>query len=176
MAEDGIGERGCSRERLELVPEVGAEELVDRCQYLRPRAVVERQRQGLRRLRAPRPEHADIGMSKAVDRLELVADKEQLGIGRAQEVDEVALKPVRVLELVDHDRAEAQALPLANLGVVAEEVARLEQKVLGVERRLTRLRRRVRVCEALEELLQERPVARGSSVESRLLDALARFL
>src|SRR3954447_207984 len=176
MAENGIRELRCRRERLVLVPEVGAEELVDRCKHLRPRAVVERQRQELLRLLAPRPEDADVRMSKAVDRLELVPDEEHLGIRRAEEVDEVALKPVRVLELVDHDRAEAQALPLPNLRVVAKEVARLQLEILEVERRLAHLRGRVRGREALEQLLQKCPVTRGRSVEGGLLDALARFL
>src|SRR5207237_8743674 len=75
MTEDRIGELSRSRERLVLVPEVRAEELVDRCENLRPGAVVERQRQELLRLLAPRPENTDVGMSKAVDRLELVADE-----------------------------------------------------------------------------------------------------
>src|SRR4051794_12438488 len=115
-------------------------------------------------------------MAKAVDGLELVAHEEHLGLRRTQEVDEVALKPVRVLELVDHDRAEAQPLALADLRVVAKEVPRLQLKVLEVERRLRRLPGRVRRCEPLEQLLQERSVARGRSVEGRLLDALTRFL
>ena len=79
VAEDRIGELGRGGERLELVAEVRAEELVDGGEHLRARAVVERQREQLRRLRAPLAEDADVGVAEAVDRLELVADEEHLG-------------------------------------------------------------------------------------------------
>ena len=54
-------------------------------------------------------------MPEAVDRLELVADREDLGELRVRdEVDQLALQPVRVLELVDHDHAEPQLRRLAD--------------------------------------------------------------
>src|SRR5206468_3660552 len=87
-----------------------AEQFVDRSEYLRPRAVVARQRQQLLRLRAPLAEDGDVSVAEAVDRLELVTDEEELRRGTAQQVDELALQAVRVLELVDHDRPEAQLL------------------------------------------------------------------
>ena len=74
-------------------------------EHLGPRAVVERRAAAA----APPPralaEHLDVGVAEAVDRLELVADEEHvLRAGpAAQQVDDVALQPVRVLELVDHD-------------------------------------------------------------------------
>ena len=108
MAEHGIRELARGGERLELVAEVRTEELVDRRQHLGARAVVPRERQQLLRLCAPLAEDADVCMPEAVDRLELVADEEELGVRGAQQVDELALEAVRVLELVDHDRAEAQ--------------------------------------------------------------------
>ena len=94
--------------------------MVDRRQHLGPRAVVLGQRQALRRLLTPLAEDADVGVPEAVDRLELVADVEDVLRGAAgQEVDQLALERVRVLELVDHDRAEAQLLGLADPLVVA---------------------------------------------------------
>ena len=93
-----------------------------------------------------------------------------------EQVDDLALEPVRVLELVDHDRAEAPALPLAHRGVVAEQVARGELEVLEVERRLAVLRRAVGGAEPVEELLEQVAVARGELVERRLLDAAAGLL
>src|SRR5205814_9874579 len=114
----------------------------------------------LRRLCAPLSEDADVGVAESVDRLELVADEEHLrtsGVRDAavfplgdggfaavasnpppQEVDEVALQAVRVLELGDHDRPEAQPLPLADLRVVSQQVARVELEILEVECRLAR--------------------------------------
>ena len=114
-AEDRIAIAARRRELLEALAELVLEQLVDGSEHLRPRAVVERQRQHLRRRLAAVAEHRDVGMAEAVDRLELVADEEQL-LGRAgtQQVDEIGLEAVRVLELVDHDRAEAELLDLAD--------------------------------------------------------------
>src|SRR4029079_13754413 len=125
--------------------------------------------------RPPLAEDADIRMAEAVDRLELVADEEDLCIRGAEEVDEIALEPVRVLELVDHDRPEPEAFALADLGVVAEQVAGVELEILEVERGLADLERGVRSLEALEQLLQHRAVARGRCIERRLLDAMPRL-
>src|SRR5439155_5610206 len=126
----------------------------------------------------PLPEDADVGMAEAVDGLELVADEEQLGRSRsgAEEIDELALEPVRVLELVDHDRAEAQPLAVADLGVVAKKVARRKLEVLEVERRLVLLRLSVGLGEAVEKLLQKVPVPGRQPVQRRLLDSLPRLL
>ena len=112
-------------EWLEALSELTREELVDGGEHLWPRAVVVGQRQHLRGGLAPVPEHGHVGMTEAVDRLEFVADEEQLlrGAGTEQ-IDELGLEAVRVLELVDHDRSEAQLLDLPDLLVVAQEVAR----------------------------------------------------
>ena len=175
-SEHRVGELRRGVELLELVAEVRAEELVHRREHLGPRAVVPRQRQQLVGLRAPVAEHADVRVPEPVDRLELVADEEQLRGRTAQEVDELGLELVRVLELVDHDRPEPQRLLVANLRVVAEQVARRELEVLEVERGLARLRLRVRVGEAQQQLLQEVAVARRRLVERGLLDRAARLL
>ena len=144
VAEHRIGELARRGERLELVAELGREEMVDRREHLGPRAVVPRQRQTLRRRRAPLAEDAHVGVAEAVDRLELVADEEDLpSPARRKQVDELALQRVRVLELVDHDRAEAQLL-----GSRTRSWSRAGRAPaaggLEVERRLALLRRRVR--------------------------------
>ena len=137
------------RQRLELLAELGAEVVVDDRQHLGPRAVVARQRQQRLRTRPPLAEHLHVGVPEAVDRLELVADEEALRVGSGQQVDELALEPVRVLELVDHDRAEAQLLALAQR-LAACRRSRARSCVL-VERRLAVFRRRVMRREAVEE-------------------------
>ena len=149
--------------------------MVDRGEHLRPRAVVLGEREHAARLLAPLAEDLDVGVAEAVDGLELVADEEELLPVRAlgEQVDDLALEPVRVLELVDHDRAEAPALALPHGRVVAEQVARGELEILEVERRLAVLRRAVGDAEPLEELLEEVAVAGRQLVERRLLDARA---
>src|SRR5215470_112905 len=140
MAEDRIRKLGRGRELLELPAEMRAEELVDGCEHLGTRAVVERERKRLLDGLPPLAEDLHVGMPEPVDRLELVADEEQLRFRRPQQVDDLGLKAVRVLELVDEDRAEARLLALAQLRLRPEEIARLELEVLEVERGLARLR------------------------------------
>src|SRR5262249_24090290 len=157
--------------RLVAVAERGAEEVVDRREHLGARAVVRGQRQPLRRSLAPRAEDVDVRMTERVDRLELVADEEQILLGAAgEEVDQLALERVRVLELVDHDRAEAQLLRLAHAHVVGEEIASQELQVLEVERRLTLLACRVFGGEEAEQGLQELTLARRDRRERRLFE------
>ena len=103
-------------------------------------------------------------------------DVEAVGRRPREQVDELALEPVRVLELVHHDRAEAQLLALAQLVVVAQEIAGSQLQILEVERRLGVLRGGVRVREALQQLLQELAVAERQLVERGLLDRLAGLL
>src|SRR5581483_1495039 len=93
-----------------------------------------------------------------------------------QQIHQLALEPVRVLELVDHDRAEAELLSLADLRMARKQVAGGQLEVLEVERRLPLLRGRVRAVEAAEELLEQLAVARGDRVERGLLDPLSRLL
>jgi hypothetical protein len=175
VPEDRIGELTGCRERLELVAELAAEEVVDRGQDLRPGAVVPRQREPAAGRLAPLAEDRDVRVPEAVDRLELVADREDLGV-LGEQVDQLALQTVRVLELVDHDRAEAERLLRADLSVVAQEVAREKLEILEVEGRLPCLRGGVGLGEAVQEGLEEIAVMRGELVEGRLLDRLSRLL
>ena len=80
------------------------------------------------------------------------------------------MEAIGVLELVDHDRLEAQRLPLADLRVVAEKRPCSELEILEIEGRLAALRRGICVGEAVQELLEEIPVAHRELVERRLLD------
>src|SRR5207247_8134340 len=93
-----------------------------------------------------------------------------------QEIQQLALEPVRVLELVDHDRAEAPALALADLRVLLEELAREELQVLEVERRFAVLRGPVRAVVGEQELLQLLAVARGQRLQRRPLEGMTRLL
>ena len=177
-AEDRVRKVARGRKRLELVAEVGAEQVVDDREHLRPGPIVHRQRQhALSGLRAPLAEDLHVCVTEAVDRLELVADEEELVTGRpaGEQVDQLALEPVRVLELVDHDRPEAQLLALADRLVVAQEIARAQLQILEVERGLAVLALLIRSGKAVEQFLQQIAVGRGELVERRLLHELARL-
>src|SRR4249920_1897370 len=95
-------------------------------------------------------------MAEPVDRLELVADREDFRqLGMRNEVDQLALEEVRVLELVDHHELESQLHGVSNRGVVPKQVPSGELEILEVDRGLASLDRRILVCEALEQLLEE---------------------
>src|SRR5204863_3495228 len=163
-------------QRLERLAEVGREEVVDHIENLGPRAVVLRQGQHAADLPAPLAEDLDVRVSEAVDRLELVAHEEELAVVPREQIDELALEPVCVLELVDHDRAEAPALTLPDLLVLLQQIAREELEILEVERRLAVLRGPVRAVVAEQQLLQLLAVARSQRLERRGLDGVARLL
>ena len=117
MAEHRVGEVARRRERLVVAAEVVAEEHVDRRQNLGTRAVVLGQRQALLGLLAALAEHV---------RRRHAGSRRSTGTRRRRRTRPsppgpprststmIALQPVRVLELVDHDRPEAQLLGLAH--------------------------------------------------------------
>src|SRR5262249_58902198 len=114
---------------------------------------------------------------EAVDRLELVADRKELGqLCVRHEVDELALEAVRVLELVDHHHPEAQLQRLPRRRVVAEDVARGELEILEVDDRLATFGRGVLVREQLEELLEQVSIVSRELLERGSLGSLAREL
>src|SRR5207244_6087776 len=121
MAEDGVRELGGGGELLELAAKMRAEELVDGGEHLRARAVVERERERLSGGLAPLAEDLHVGVAEAVDRLELVADEEELRLGRAQEIHDLRLQAVRVLELVHEDRAETRLFAFTQLRLCPEQ-------------------------------------------------------
>ena len=173
MPEDRIGELRRGGERLVLVAERAREEEVDRCEHLRAGAIVAAECQQVLGLCPALAEDLDIGVPEAVDRLELVADGEDLGrLGVRSELDQLALEAVRVLELVDHDEPEPQPDGVANGLVVAKQVARRELEVLEVDRRLPPFRGCIGAGEALEQLLQEVAVAGCELLEGRALERL----
>ena len=153
--------RGVQRHVVGLVPAVGRpphpalEDLVDGGEDRRGRAEV-----GRDVLHGSRAQQHLLGLfvgldvrpPEGVDRLLGIAHDEQLpgpeahlvprpGAGAVfgQEKDDLGLERVRILELVHQDRIEAALEVGADLAVVAEEVARLEQEVVEIEHPLPRL-------------------------------------
>ncbi len=92
------------------------------------------------------------------------------------QVDELALEPVRVLELVHHHHPEAKPCLLANSGVVPKQVAGRQLEVLEVHHGFAPLRLRVLRAETFEQLLQELAVVRRQLLERCALRCLARLL
>ena len=151
--------------------------MVDGREHLRSRAIVARQCKQVHGLLAALAEDFEVRVPEAVDRLELVADRKDLGVVRMRdEVDQLALEPVRVLKLVDHDDSEAELCRLANRRIVAEQVTGRELEVLEVDDRLPALRRRILDAEALEQLLQEVAVVRRELLERRAFERLPCLL
>ena len=171
----GSGELRRRCERLVVVAERIAEEVVHGREHLRPRAVVACQGKQRRRLCAPLAEDLEIGMPESIDGLELVTDREDLGqVVVSDEVDELALEPVRILELVHHDHPEPQSSRLTHRRDVPKEIACGELQVLEVDDGLTALRRCVLGAEAHEQVLQEVAIVRGQLLECRALHVLSR--
>ena len=112
-------------------------------------------------------------MPERVDRLELVADEEELLSGPARDqVDETALERVRVLELVDHDRAEPKLLCFTHPLVVREQLTGEDLQILEVERRLPLLGHLILGGEQIEELLEQFAILCGRKLECGQLEVL----
>jgi hypothetical protein len=150
--------RGVARaprhERLERVAEHRRERGVQDVEQLRRRAEVRPQPAHPRgvELRPPLAEDLHVGVPEPVDRLELVADREE--VVAFERLQQVQLEAVGVLELVDHQQREALA-PAAALGLVGEQVAHAELEVLEVDRRPLRLAVGVLGGEAREQRVDQ---------------------
>ena len=146
--------RAARDERLERLAEHGREGRVEDVQQLGRRAEVGAQPAHPRRveLRAPLAEDLHVGVPEAVDRLELVADREQ--VPALERLEQVELQAVGVLELVDHQQREALA-PAPPLRVVGQQVAHAELEVLEVDRRALGLAVRVLGGEAAQQLVEQ---------------------
>ena len=149
--------RGAGQQRREALRPLGRERAVEHVEQLLAGAEVGGQRAHppLPQRRPPLAEDRHVGVAEAVDRLELVADREQ--VVALEHLEHVELEPVRVLELVDHDQPEALGPALAaggRRGVAGggEQVADAELEVLEVEPGAGGLRLRVGGAEAGEQV------------------------
>ena len=139
-------------QRREALGPLGRERAVEHVEQLLARPEVGGQRPHAR-LAERHPALAEdrhVGVAEAVDRLELVADREQ--VVALQGLEDVELEPVRVLELVDHDQPEALGPALAAGRVGGEQVAHVELEVVEVEARAAGLGLRVGGAEAREQV------------------------
>ena len=160
VTEHRIRELGRRGKWLVLVAESTSEKEVDCREHLRARAVVGAKRQQVRGLCTPFAEDLDVGVTEPVDRLELVADGEDLGqLGMRDQVDDLALKAVRVLEpSTMTSRKRSSTLSRTCRRRAARPRSELE--VLEVDGRFTALRSRVLGREAFEQLLEQIAVVR----------------
>ena len=77
---------------------------------------------------------AQIGAAPAVDRLIGVADDRQVAMALGQPLDQMVLRPVRVLILVDHDEAELLGILRRAHARLVEQFDSLQQQIVEVER------------------------------------------
>lgn len=88
------------------------------------------------------PEPEDIfapGAAEPIDRLVVVADGHQVGALAREQADQLVLQPARILELVDHDEAEALLQRAQQGGTLGQQPMRPEQDVVEVHAALALL-------------------------------------
>src|SRR6185437_7640266 len=105
-------------------------------------------------------EDPHVRVAEAVDRLELVADREQ--VVALERLEDLQLDAVGVLELVDHQQLEALGPPLPH-GAGGKQVADAQLEVLEVDGRAFGLGRLVYGAEALQQRIDE--LQGGAGVE-----------
>ena len=77
---------------------------------------------------------AQVGAAPLVDRLVRIADDRDVAVRLGQPANQQVLRPVRVLVLVDHHVLELPRVALARRDGGLEELDRLEQEIVEVER------------------------------------------
>jgi hypothetical protein len=129
-------------------------------QQRRAAAEVERQREARvvrAKLVAALAEQPHVGVAKAVDRLELVADSQQVAtIERAQDRQ---LAAIGVLELVDHQHVEALRPRRAHRLTLVQQLLREQLEVVEVHACPRALGSLVGEAEALQQLVEQRACA-----------------
>ena len=141
-------------ERRERRPELARERAVEHVEQRRGGAEVVREAAHRRRGEPgpPLAEDVDVGVTEPVDRLQLVADGEQVvALERLQHVE---LQAIRVLELVDHDQREPLG-PGPPRAVVREQVAHAQLEVREVDPGTRRLGGLVLAAEAVQEIVEQ---------------------
>ena len=75
-----------------------------------------------------------IGAAPAINRLIGIADHRQVAMALGEPLDEVILRPVRVLIFVDHDEAELFGVLLADVRDLVEQLDSFQQEIVEIER------------------------------------------
>ena len=157
------------QQRREIRSEQRREDGVDGVEQLRVPAEVVGQLERRVALAQRRPavaEETDVGMAEAVDRLELVADGEQ--VVALERVQDLHLPRVGVLELVDHHELEALGPGPPQPDVARQQRARLDLQVVEVQRPALTLGRGVGVVVVREQLPEQSEGTERVPVGARL--------
>ena len=172
----GRERRGRDERPVGALVEEPAEELVDERQHRSARAEVSRQRARSRSPVTAGPEEPHVGVAKAVDRLELVADEDTVARLRRDQIEQPALQAVRVLKLIDEHEVVGRLHLGSHARIGLEQLAEALLQVIEVERALALLGALVGRTEARQELLQ--PLVRRAVevLEGDTLERLARLL
>jgi hypothetical protein len=137
--------------RLEVaLVEALAEDMADDLQQLGARAVAPGQRQAQRCAFPPCAEELHVCVAKAVDGLARVAHEHSLAVGPDERIQQPALQPIGVLELVHEHEVEALAHLVPDLGAL-EQLAGALLEVVEVECELGVLARAVGLAIVREE-------------------------
>ncbi len=99
-------------------------------------------------------EDLDLGVAEAVDRLQLVADREEVVV--LQQPQQRELAAVGVLELVHHQELDALRPPAAHPIVTLQQIASAQLEVVEVECRAGALERRVAIPVRNQNFPQQR--------------------
>ena len=105
-------------------------------------------------LRATGAEQAHVGVPEPVDRLQLVADREE--VAAVERLQDRELARVGVLELVHHQHLEAPRPRLAHARALVEQLARQQLEVVEVHRAAAALERLIGAVVGHEQLIDER--------------------
>ena len=77
---------------------------------------------------------AQVGAAPLVDRLIRIADNGEILVDAGELLDQQILRPVGVLVLVDHHEAELLRVEIADALAAGDQVERLEQQIVEIER------------------------------------------
>src|SRR5439155_7273554 len=99
------------------------------------------------------PEEADVGMAEAIDRLQLVSDREK--VAALQRRQDRKLARIGVLKLVHHQQLEALRPPRAHVSASLEQAAGAQLEVVEVECATLALEPLIGAPEAVEQHVEQ---------------------
>ena len=100
-----------------------------------------------------------IGAAPLVDRLVRIADDAEVAVLLGQPLDQQVLRAVRVLVLVDHDEPELARVEVPRRFRRLEQLHRLEQEIVEVERVAVLQRRQILLIDLGDLLVAQVPLA-----------------
>ena len=155
-----------SEARLETFRVLGDEPVRRVEQALRRAAVLDEGHGGVVGIALPKTvEVAERPSAPREDRLIVVADHGDVVVRLSQKAEQLELRVVRVLELVDEDVAEARAQPRRRGGMLSQQLQREGDLIAEVDHAVAVLDARIRLVGRRELLMRRRVVSFDVGVE-----------